>query len=153
MLFRSDKLKLVRDLQTSGARVAAVGDGINDSPLLAGADVSIAMGSGTSIAQHSADCIWMGNQLTGLETAFATAKRTMQIVRQNLIWALCYNLSAIPLAAGGFIAPWMAALGMSLSSLLVMLNALRLGRIVKSPEVTQKATGCCAAKATPEPVS
>ena len=147
------KLKLVRDLQTTGARVAAVGDGINDSPLLAGADVSIAMGSGTSIAQHSADCIWMGNQLTGLETAFTTAKRTMQIVRQNLLWALCYNLSAIPLAAGGFIAPWMAALGMSLSSLMVMLNALRLSRTEKLPEIQQKATDCSASKATPEPVS
>jgi P-type Cu2+ transporter len=117
----------VRELQASGGIIAAVGDGINDSPVLAGANVSIAMGNGTSIAQHSADCIWLGNQLTDLDSAFVMARRTMLIVRQNLVWALVYNLTAIPLAMTGILVPWMAALGMSLSSLLVMLNALRLG--------------------------
>jgi Cu2+-exporting ATPase len=85
------------------------------------------MGNGTSIAQHSADCIWLGNQLTGMESAFVMARRTMGVVRQNIAWALVYNLTAIPLAVAGLLDPWMAALGMSLSSLLVMLNALRLG--------------------------
>jgi len=124
------KLALVRRLQADGATVAAVGDGINDSPVLAGADVSIAMGSGTTVAQHSADCVWLGTQLTGLDSAVTMAKKAIRIVRQNLIWALCYNLLAIPLAVSGQIAPWMAALGMSLSSLFVMLNALRLGASV-----------------------
>ncbi len=122
-----DKLQLVRELQAQQHKVAAVGDGINDSPVLAGADVSIAMGSGTSIAQHSADCVWLGNRLDGLENAFALARQTMRVVKQNLGWALGYNLLAVPLAVTGNIEPWMAALGMSLSSVVVMLNALRLG--------------------------
>lgn len=125
-LLPGEKLELVRELQSGGATVVAVGDGINDSPVLAGADVSIAMGSGTSSAQHSADCVWLGHQLTRFEQPFVVARKTMRIVHQNLAWALGYNLLAIPLAATGSIAPWMAALGMSLSSLLVMLNALRL---------------------------
>ncbi|MBT8422970.1 MAG: HAD-IC family P-type ATPase, partial [Gammaproteobacteria bacterium] len=127
-LLPEHKLQLVRELQAGGASVAAVGDGINDSPVLAGADVSIAMGSGTSVAQHSADCVWLGEQLEGLDRAFVVARKTMRIVQQNLCWALGYNLLAIPLAVTGSIAPWMAAVGMSASSLLVMLNALRLHR-------------------------
>lgn len=125
-LLPADKLACVRQLQAQGAVVVAVGDGINDSPVLAGADVSIAMGSGTSSAQHTADCVWLGNQLAGFERPFALARKTMRIIKQNLAWALGYNLLAIPLAAAGYLQPWMAALGMSLSSLLVMLNALRL---------------------------
>jgi Cu2+-exporting ATPase len=124
-----DKLQLVRELQAEGHQVTAMGDGINDSPVLAGANVSIAMGSGTSIAQHSADTVWLGQQLHGLQKAFALARKTMRIVKQNLAWALGYNLLAIPLAVTGNIDPWMAALGMSFSSLLVMLNALRLGKV------------------------
>ena len=131
-----DKLNLVRELQAKGLQVAAMGDGINDSPVLAGADVSIAMGSGTSIAQHSADTIWLGQQLSGLEKAFSLARKTMRIVKQNLAWALGYNLLAIPLAVTGSIEPWMAALGMSFSSLLVMLNALRLGKADTSDSTT-----------------
>ena len=139
-----DKLRLVQQLQNDAVVVAAVGDGVNDSPVLAGANVSIAMGSGTSIAQHSSDCVWLGNQLDGLDNAFALARRTMQIVRQNLVWALCYNILAIPLAVSGSIEPWMAALGMSLSSLLVMLNALRLGQTASANRPTEAVkTSCC----------
>jgi Cu2+-exporting ATPase len=139
-----EKLQLVRKLQGDKEIVAVVGDGINDAPVLAGADVSIAMGSGTSMAQHSADCVWMGTELQGMGAVFALARRTMRIVKQNLVWALCYNVLAIPLAVSGSIAPWMAALGMSLSSLLVMLNALRLGRTsTNETSAAEPAQGCC----------
>jgi len=140
------KLALVRTLQAAGATVAAVGDGINDSPVLAGADVSIAMGSGTTVAQHSADCVWLGSQLSGLDSAVTMAKKAMQIVRQNLIWALCYNALAIPLAMSGAIVPWMAALGMSLSSLFVMLNALRLGATLPATGLALNQRGNSAAQ-------
>jgi Cu2+-exporting ATPase len=143
-----DKLLLVQQLQNDAVVVAAVGDGVNDSPVLAGANVSIAMGSGTSIAQHSSDCVWLGNRLDGLDGAFALARRTMRIVKQNLAWALCYNILAIPLAVSGSIDPWMAALGMSLSSLLVMLNALRLGKVPSTKQPTEAVkTGCCSKQA------
>ncbi len=122
------KLSLVREMQSRGSVVGMIGDGINDSPVLAGADVSIAVGSGASLAHHSADCVLVGNRLDALPEALALARRTMRIVRQNLGWAIGYNALAVPLAAAGVIAPWLAALGMSASSLLVTFNALRLGR-------------------------
>jgi Cu2+-exporting ATPase len=125
----ADKLELVRKLQQDGHIVGMVGDGINDSPVLAGADVSIAIGTGTSLAQHAADCILMGPGLVALPAAVAHSRRTMHIVRQNLWWAVAYNLVAVPLAITGVLAPWLAALGMSASSLLVTFNALRLGRV------------------------
>jgi Cu2+-exporting ATPase len=123
------KLELVRRMQRDGHIVGMVGDGINDSPVLAGADVSIAIGTGTSLAQHAADCILMGPGLGALPAAVAHSRRTMRIVRQNLWWAVAYNLVAVPLAISGVLAPWLAALGMSASSLLVTFNALRLGRV------------------------
>ncbi|MEJ2602810.1 MAG: heavy metal translocating P-type ATPase [Gammaproteobacteria bacterium] len=123
-----DKLDWVRAMQSAGETVALVGDGINDAPVLAGADVSIAMGAGTTLAQSSADAVLLGESLTPLLTAVDVARRTRRIIRQNIGWAIGYNLLAVPLAASGTLAPWMAAIGMSASSLLVVLNALRLRR-------------------------
>jgi len=122
------KLALLRQRQQAGEAVVMVGDGVNDAPVLAGADVSVAMAAGTPLAQTSADMVLLGESLEPLATGVSQARRTLRIVRQNLAWAAGYNTIALPLAATGFIAPWMAAIGMSASSLLVVLNALRLSR-------------------------
>jgi Cu2+-exporting ATPase len=135
----ADKLALVRRMQRSGHRVAMVGDGINDAPVLAGADISIALSSGTSLAQVSADCVIINEDLRTLTFALDIAADARRVVRQNLAWAVAYNFLAIPLAATGFLAPWMAALGMSASSLLVTMNALRLSRRI--PQSEDRAVG------------
>jgi P-type Cu2+ transporter len=123
-----DKLAWLRLRQQAGDTVVMVGDGVNDAPVLAGADISVAMAGGTPLAQTSADMVLLGESLAPLAQGIDHARRTLRIVRQNLAWAAGYNLLALPLAATGFIAPWMAAIGMSASSLLVVLNALRLSR-------------------------
>jgi P-type Cu2+ transporter len=121
-----DKLSYVRDLQRRGAVVAVAGDGINDAPVLAQAQVSIAMASGTALAQLSADVALLTDSLEALLDAVNIARRTLRIIHQNFAWAVVYNVIAVPLAVMGLVTPWAAALGMSLSSLLVIGNALRL---------------------------
>ncbi|MCC7041540.1 MAG: cadmium-translocating P-type ATPase [Burkholderiales bacterium] len=122
------KLAWLDALRGEGARVVAVGDGINDAPILAGADVGVAMASGAAIAQTASDIVLARDDPRALASTHALAKRTLATLLVNQRWALVYNLTAVPLAALGFVPPWLAALGMSASSLVVVLNALRLGR-------------------------
>lgn len=122
-----DKLRVVAQVQAQGRLVAVVGDGINDAPVLAKADVSIALDQGAALAQSQADLLILNGRLTGLPEAVAHSRRAMAVVRQNLAWAAIYNFSCIPLALMGLLPPWAAGLGMALSSLGVVLNSLRLG--------------------------
>jgi len=123
-----EKMEAVQALQSANATVLVVGDGVNDAPVLSSANVSIAMGGASSLAKTSADIVLIANDLQAVAQAFDMAGRTQRVIKQNMIWALLYNFGAIPAAAAGLIAPWLAAIGMSLSSLLVVLNALRLTR-------------------------
>jgi Cu2+-exporting ATPase len=124
----AEKLSELVTMRAQGARVLVVGDGVNDAPVLAGADVGVALASGAEIARASSDIVLAGERLSALVTARRIARESMAVIQQNHRWALLYNLAAMPLAALGLVPPWLAALGMSFSSLCVIGNALRIGR-------------------------
>lgn len=123
-----NKLEKLRQFQQQGETVIMIGDGVNDAPVLAAADVSIAMTEGARLAQSSADLIMLSNHLMPIAEAKNLSQKLLSVIRQNLFWAISYNLIALPAAALGFIPPWLAALGMSGSSLVVVANSLRLSK-------------------------
>lgn len=129
-----DKLARMRQAQAEGATVAMVGDGLNDGPVLAGADVSFAFGRAVPLARAQADFVVLGERLALIPGAFVQARRTMRVVRQNLGWAVAYNVVGVPLAMAGWMSPWAAGLGMACSSLLVVVNALRLASARPAPD-------------------
>ncbi|EVT86480.1 carbonate dehydratase [Pseudomonas aeruginosa VRFPA09] len=135
-----DKLAMLERLHGEGRRVLMLGDGVNDVPVLAGADISVAMGSATDLAKTSADAVLLSNRLDSLVQAFRLARRTRHIIIENLAWASLYNGLVLPFAALGWITPGWAAIGMSVSSLLVVVNALRLTRIPSPRSVWPRST-------------
>lgn len=128
------KLEVLEQLRQEGRQVMMVGDGLNDLPSMAGAGVSVAMGTAADLTQLQADAVLLNGQLRPLVQALSTSRKTRRIIRQNMVWALVYNLCALPLAAAGMVPPWLAAIGMSASSLIVVLNALRLAGKPGNPE-------------------
>ncbi len=124
----ADKLRTIQQYQAQGEKVMMVGDGVNDAPVLAAADISVAMSNASSLTRNQADANLLGDSLNAVSRLFATAKHSGTLLKQNIGWALLYNAISLPLAAIGLVPPWLAAIGMSASSLVVVLNALRINR-------------------------
>ena len=125
---RTTSSTYVQSLQARGEQVAMIGDGINDAPVLAAAHVSMTMAGSADVARANADAVLMTDRLHTVVEAADLATLTRRVIKQNLCWAVAYNILALPLAALGYVTPWMAGVGMALSSLLVVANALRLTR-------------------------
>jgi Cu2+-exporting ATPase len=123
-----DKLAALRAMQEKGRKVLMVGDGLNDGPVLAGAHASVAFGQAVPLAQAQSDFVVQGQRLWSVVHAVQLARKAMSVVRQNLWWALLYNAACVPLAVAGLLPAWLAGLGMASSSLVVIVNALRLNR-------------------------
>jgi Cu2+-exporting ATPase len=119
-------LQAIQTLQQAGHKVAMVGDGLNDGPVLAGANVSFALGQALALTQSKADMVLMSGHLDLLVPIWLRSRQTLRVVRQNLAWSVAYNAACVPLALLGYLPAWAAGLGMALSSLLVVVNALRL---------------------------
>lgn len=124
----TQKLSTIKQMQQANKKVLMLGDGINDAPVLAAADVSVAVGNASDLAKNAADVILLNTQLDTLLLVLNMAKRTKMKIKQNMIWAVAYNVLVLPLAMAGYLSPWMAALGMSLSSIIVVYNSTRLLR-------------------------